>query len=66
LDIVPAVVIIVGAVLVIALIFVGFKWVKPESLRVSLKWNSLELELRREQSADRPRRTVKRQQQLER
>jgi hypothetical protein len=60
LDIVPAVVIIVGVVLVIALIFVGFKWVKPESLRVSLKWNSLELELRREQWADRPRRAVKR------
>jgi len=60
LDIAPAVVIIVGVVLVIALLFIGFWWVKPESLRVSLKWNCLELELRRAQSADRPRRAIKR------
>jgi hypothetical protein len=60
LDIVPAVVIIGGVVLVIAIIFIGFWWVKPESLRVSVKWNCLELELRREQSTNRRRSVVKR------
>jgi len=46
-DIAPAVVIIVGVVLVIALIFVGFNWVKPESLSLKVRWNSLEFEMKR-------------------
>ena len=28
------------------LIFIGFHWVKPESLRLSVRWNSMEFELR--------------------
>jgi hypothetical protein len=55
-----AVLIIVGVVLVIALIFIGFHWVKPESLRLSIKWNCLEFELRRQQPASRHRSPVKR------
>jgi hypothetical protein len=51
LDIAPAVVMIVGVVLVITLIFVGFQWVKPQSLKLTLKWNCLEFELRRQQPA---------------
>jgi hypothetical protein len=62
LNIAAAFVVIVGVVLVIALVFVGFKWVKPESLRLSVKWNSLEFELRRQQSGDTPKIPVQDQQ----
>ena len=60
MDIGSALVIIGGVVLVIVLIFVGFKWVKPQSLRLSLKWNSLEFELRSPEPHSTPRRAVKR------
>jgi len=46
-----AIVIMLGFVLVIALIFVGFHWVKPEHLRLKLKWNCLEFEMGRQQQA---------------
>jgi hypothetical protein len=52
LDIAQVIVIILGVVLVIGLTFLGFQWVKPDSLRLKLKWNCLEFELRREPSAD--------------
>jgi hypothetical protein len=59
LGITTAAVIIVGVMLVIALIFIGFYLVKPESLRLSVKWNALEFELRRQQPTRTRRRTVK-------
>jgi hypothetical protein len=42
-------------VLVIALLFVGSQWVKPQSLKLTLNWHSLEFELQRQQSGDTPR-----------
>jgi hypothetical protein len=42
-----ALVLIGGLVLVIILIFAGFHWLKPEHLKLKLKWNCLELELKR-------------------
>jgi hypothetical protein len=48
-------VIIVSVVLVIALLFVGSQWVKPQSLKLTLNWHSLEFELQRQQSGDTPR-----------
>ncbi|TCC10607.1 hypothetical protein [Kribbella soli] len=55
MNIAAAAMVILGVVLVISLVFVGFKWVKPESLRLSVKWNSLEFELRREQPPEAPK-----------
>jgi hypothetical protein len=49
----PALVVI-GFVLVIVVIFVGFHWVKPEHLKLKLKWNCLEFELRRAEHAAKP------------
>jgi hypothetical protein len=62
LDIAPAVAVIVGigVVVLIVLIFVGFHCLKPESLKVSLKWNCFEMELRRPQSPSAPKRAIKR------
>jgi hypothetical protein len=34
-NIAAAAMVILGVVLVISLVFIGFKWVKPESLRLS-------------------------------
>jgi hypothetical protein len=61
LDIAPAVAVIVGIGVVglIVLIFVGFHCLK-ESLKVSLKWNCFEMELRRPEQPSAPKRAIKR------
>ncbi len=46
-------------VVVIILIFVGFKWVKPESLRLKV-WNWLEFEMRGQDEPEPPKRAIKR------
>jgi hypothetical protein len=41
------------------LLFVGFRWVKPESLRLKV-WNWLEFEMRGQDEPEPPKRAIKR------
>ena len=59
LSITTAIVIIAGVMLVIAIVFAGVKWVKPESLRLKV-WNCLEFELRSPEQHEPPKRAIKR------
>jgi hypothetical protein len=49
---------VVVLVAVIILIFVGFKWVKPESLGLKV-WNWLEFEMRGPDKPEPPKRAIK-------
>jgi len=44
---------------VIILLFVGCKWLKPESLRLKV-WNWLEFEMRNPEPPEPPKRAIKR------
>jgi hypothetical protein len=46
-------------VVLVVLLFVGFKWVKPESLRLKV-WNCLEFEMRGQEEPETPKRAIKR------
>jgi hypothetical protein len=46
-------------VVVIILLFVGFKWAKPEILRLKV-WNWLEFEMRGQEEPEPPKRAIKR------
>jgi hypothetical protein len=55
-------VIVAGVVLVvlIVLMFVGFRWLKPERLCLRLKWTGFELEMQRPDEPEPPKRAIKR------
>ena len=55
-------VLITASIVVVVLVvlpFVGFKWVKPESLRLKV-WNCLEFEMRGQEEPEMPKRAIKR------
>jgi hypothetical protein len=54
-----AILISIVLVVLIILLFVGFKWVKPESLRLKV-WNCLEFEMRGQEEPEPPKRAIKR------
>jgi hypothetical protein len=54
-----AILISIVLVVLIILLFVGFKWVKPESLRLKV-WNCLEFEMRGQEGPEPPKRAIKR------
>jgi hypothetical protein len=41
-----AVAVIIGIVIILAVIFAGIWWLKPEYLKVIAKWNHLEVEMK--------------------
>jgi hypothetical protein len=54
-----AILISIVLVVVIILLFVGCKWLKPESLRLKV-WNWLEFEMRNPEPPEPPKRAIKR------
>jgi hypothetical protein len=54
-----AILISIVLVVVIILLFVGCKWLKPKSLRLKV-WNWLEFEMRNPEPPEPPKRAIKR------
>ena len=52
-------ILITASIVVVVLVFVGFKWVKPESIRFKV-WNWLEFEIRGQDEPEPPKRAIKR------